>query len=93
MATAAGQVESAVGQIRGLQSQLTGYQESLAGTWQGDASTAFSNAYLTFSSDFTKIIQALEGIHDRLVTTQAKYSATEEQNTAAVTRVGGLLNK
>jgi WXG100 family type VII secretion target len=92
MATAAGQVEDAVGQVRAEQSRLGGYHGELMGGWQGTAATAFTNAYETFNADFTKVLNALEGIHEKLVGTHARYVANEETQTAAANRVQGLLN-
>ncbi|MGO9082096.1 MAG: WXG100 family type VII secretion target [Streptosporangiaceae bacterium] len=93
MATAAMQVEDAVTKIRGQQSQLAAYHGELMAGWAGDASMAFTNAYDSFNADFTKVINALEGIHEKLVGTRARYEATEEANTASVNRVAGLLNR
>jgi WXG100 family type VII secretion target len=93
MATAAVQVEDAVSRIRGLQSQLNAYHGELMGGWVGDAATAFTGAYESFSADFTKVINALEGIHEKLVSTHARYQATEDATTSAVNRVGSLLNR
>jgi ESAT-6 family protein len=92
MATAATQVEDAVGRIRGLQSQLNGYHSELMGGWMGDAATAFTSAYESFSADFAKVVNALEGIHEKLVGTRSTYQSTEESTTATVNRVGSLLN-
>jgi WXG100 family type VII secretion target len=93
MATAAVQVEDAVGQIRGQQSQLNGYHSQLVGGWVGDAATAFTGAFESFSADFTKVLNALEGMHEKLVGTRATYQSTEDSNTATVNRVAGLLNR
>jgi WXG100 family type VII secretion target len=93
MATAAVQVEDAVGQIRGQQSQLNGYHSQLVGGWVGEASTAFTGAFESFSADFTKVLNALEGMHEKLVGTRANYQSTEDANTATVNRVAGLLNR
>jgi len=93
MATAAVQVEDAVGQIRGQQSQLNGYHSQLVGGWVGDAATAFTGAFESFSTDFTKVLNALEGMHEKLVGTRANYQSTEDSNTATVNRVAGLLNR
>jgi WXG100 family type VII secretion target len=93
MATAAVQVEDAVTTIRGQQSQMNAYHSELVGGWQGDAANAFTSAYESFSADFAKVVNALEGIHEKLVGTRATYEATEETNTAAVNKVGGLLNQ
>ncbi len=93
MAVAATQVEDAVGQIRGQQSQLNGYHSQLMGGWVGDAATAFTSAYESFSADFTKVINALENIHEKLAGTRSRYEATEQANTATVNRVSSLLNR
>jgi WXG100 family type VII secretion target len=91
MATAAQQVESAVTVIRGLQSNMNGYNAQLQSSWQGQAATAFSNTYEAFSADFTKVLNALQSIHENLVSTHGTYATTEETNTGQVNRVMGLL--
>lgn len=93
MATAATQIESAVGEIRGLQSQLTGFHSDTMAGWQGTAATAFTSAYESFSADFAKVINALEGMHEKLVGTHANYVATEDANTSTASKVAGLLNR
>jgi ESAT-6 family protein len=93
MATAATQVEDAVGQIRGQQSQLNGYHSELKGGWVGDASNAFTSAYESFSADFTKVINALENMHEKLVGTRSRYEATEQANTQNVSRISSMLNR
>lgn len=93
MAQAAVQVEDALGQVRGQQSQLAGFHGDLMGGWQGMAASAFTNAYEQFNSDFSQVIQALQGIQEKLVSTRAHYETTEETQTAAANRVAGLLNK
>jgi WXG100 family type VII secretion target len=93
MAAAAAQVEDAVGKIRGLQSQLAGYQGQLMGGWTGTAASAFTSAFEAFNADFGKVINALDGIHERLVGTKVRYEATEDATTATVQRVGGMLNR
>ena len=93
MATAATQVEEAVGVIRGQQSQLSGFHDSLKGNWQGEASNAFTMAYEHFNADFTKVISALEGIHERLVGTHTRYVATEQANTQISSRISSALNR
>ena len=92
MAQAAVQVEDAVGQIRGQQSQLAGQHSDLMTGWQGQAATAFTSAYESFNSDFTQVLNALQGIHEKLGTTRTRYQATEETQAASANRVRGLLN-
>jgi WXG100 family type VII secretion target len=91
MATAAQQVESAVTTIRGLQSNMNGYASQMQAGWQGQAASAFANTYEAFSADFTKVLQALQNIHEKLVATDATYTTTEEANVGQVNRVAGLL--
>ena len=93
MATAATQVEDAVSKIHALQSQMNGYHAQLMSGWSGNAATAFTNTFEHFSADFTKIVNALENIHEKLVGTRSRYEATEESTTSAVGKVSGLLNQ
>jgi WXG100 family type VII secretion target len=92
MATASNQVEQAVSVIQGLQSSMNGYASQLRGGWQGQAATAFSSTYEAFTADFAKVLNALQSIQEKLVSTHGTYQTTEETNTSQVTRVAGLLN-
>ena len=91
MAQAANQVESAVSTIRGLQSNMTGYNSSLQGGWTGQAATAFNNAYEAFSADFAKVLNALQTMQEKLLSTQKTYAATEDTTTSQVNRVANML--
>lgn len=91
MATAAQQVEAAVTAIRGLQSNMTGYASQLQSGWQGDAASAFGNTYEAFSADFTKVLNALQSIQEKLVGTQSTYTTTEQANVGQVNKVAGML--
>jgi WXG100 family type VII secretion target len=93
MATAGQQVEDAVNQVRAEQSRLSGFHAELTGGWVGDAASAFTNAYNSFNADFTTVINALQSIQEKLVTSRARYEATEERQTAAANRVQGMLNR
>jgi WXG100 family type VII secretion target len=91
MAAAAQQVESAVTVIRGLQANMNGYNSQLQSSWQGQASSAFANTYEAFSADFARVLNALQSIQERLVSTHTTYVNTEEANTAQVSRVQAAL--
>jgi WXG100 family type VII secretion target len=93
MVTAANDVENALGTIRSLQTRLTGINDDLAGTWKGEAATAFGNAYAQFNSDFAIVINALNGIHEKLVGSHANYNASETANTEAVSKIASALNR
>ena len=82
MATAATQIEDAVGQIRGLQMQMNGYHADTMAGWQGQAASAFTAAFESFSADFTKVLQALDGMHEKLIGTRTNYQTTEDTNTS-----------
>jgi WXG100 family type VII secretion target len=92
MAQAANQVESAVSVIRGLQSSMNGYNSALQGGWTGQAATAFNGTYEAFSADFGQVLNALQVMRGKLVSTQATFTTTEETTTSQVGRVAGLLN-
>ena len=92
MAQAAQQVEAAFGMITGLQSNMNGYSSQLGGGWQGNAAVAFTRTYEMFSADFAKVLNALQAIHDKLVSTRNTYQATEDANTARVNQVAGLIS-
>ena len=91
MAQAAQQVEAAVGVISGLQANMNGYTSQLGGGWQGTASAAFTQAYEMFSADFAKVLNSLQVIQEKLVSTRNTYQATEEANTAKVNQVASMI--
>ncbi len=93
MVTAAAQVESALGEIRGQQGRLAGFHADLMGGWKGEASTAFTNAFDQFNADFNIVINALQGIHERLVGSHANYNATEAANAASASKISSALNR
>ncbi len=93
MVTAAQQAEDALGQIKGQQARLAGIHETLGGTWKGEASAAFTNAFNRFNEDFSIVINALNGIHERLVGSHANYNTVENANTQSATKLASLLNK
>ena len=57
------------------------------------AASAFTSAYDSFSADFTQVLNALQGIQEKLTATRTRYQATEETQTAAASRVQSLLNR
>jgi len=91
MAQAAQQVEAAVGRIGQLQANMNGYTALLSGGWQGNAAVAFTRTYEMFSADFAKVLNALQEIHGKLVSTHDTYQATEDANVAQVNQLAGLI--
>jgi WXG100 family type VII secretion target len=93
MTTAYNNLQTAVDEVRGLQSRLAGYQSSLQGGWVGMASSAFTTAYTAFNEDFSKVIQAMQYMQDKLVVTEKRYAANEATQTEAANRVSSMLNR
>jgi WXG100 family type VII secretion target len=93
MTTAYNELQSAVDDVKALQSRLSGYQADLQGAWTGDASSAFASAYTAFNADFTKVVQAMQVMQEKLVATEKRYSANEAEQTASATRVQSMLNR
>jgi WXG100 family type VII secretion target len=91
MAQAAQQVEAAVGVISGLQANMNGYTSQLGGGWQGNAAVAFTRTYEMFSADFAKVLNSLQVIHEKLVSTRNTYQTTEDTNTARVNQVASMI--
>jgi WXG100 family type VII secretion target len=91
MAQAAQQVESAVARIGQLQANMNGYTSQLSGGWQGNAAVAFTRTYEMFSADFAKVLNALQVIHEKLVSTHNTYQATEDANVAQVNQLAGVI--
>lgn len=93
MGQAATQVNAAVGEIQGLQSQLASAHESMASGWQGPASSTFTSAFTEFNADFTKVIQALNNLGDKLRQSGANYTTIEQANQSSANKIIGALNK
>jgi WXG100 family type VII secretion target len=93
MVTAAQQVDDALGDIRSQQSRLVSTSDTLQGGWQGEASTAFTNAFSKFNSDFGIVINALNGIHERLVGSHTNYNTVESANTTSAGKITSMLNR
>ena len=92
MVTAYNQLQEAVDQVKAQQSRLGGNQSDLQAGWRGDASSAFTSAYTAFNADFTKVLNAMQQMQEKLVATEKRYSVNEAEQTASATRVQGLLN-
>jgi WXG100 family type VII secretion target len=92
MAQAAAHVRGVNEEIGTLLSTLMSQLEPIASTWKGAASSAFQQLHQRWNSDAQKLNAALGGIAESLVATHRTYTASEDANTAAVSRVAGLIN-
>lgn len=92
MAQAAQDIDAAANTIRGLQTRLESSKNQLRGNWEGSASMAFEAVFNRFNEDFTRVLNALNGMHESLVQTKITYDAKEEMSQQAVNKVQALLN-
>jgi ESAT-6 family protein len=92
MAQAAQKLEDAAGTTRGIRNQLQSHNAELLQNWSGDAARAFGQVFEQFDQDFQKVLSTMEEMHGKLVQTRVTYERTEEEQTATVNRVSGLLN-
>ncbi|KAB2382241.1 WXG100 family type VII secretion target [Actinomadura montaniterrae] len=92
MQQAAGNVQDAHGQIGQIKNQLNTHHAELQAAWKGESSTAFTQVYNLFETEFAKVLKDLDLIHDKLVHTKAKYQTAEQNKTARVNTLKGLVN-
>ncbi len=92
MATAASQVEAAVGEIKGLQSNLAAAHENLQSGWVGTASSTFTNAFTEFNTDFTKVLNALNNLGEKLRASGQNYATVESANQSSANKIISSLN-
>ncbi|MBA9003173.1 MULTISPECIES: WXG100 family type VII secretion target [Thermomonospora] len=92
MAQAAQDIDASANVIKGLQTRLDGAKTALRANWEGNASMAFEQVFARFNEDFSRVLRALEGMHQSLVQTKITYDAKEEMSQQAVNKVQALLN-
>jgi WXG100 family type VII secretion target len=92
MAQAASRLEDAAGTTRQIRTQLQSHKGELLANWEGNAARAFDQVFEQFDADFQKVLSTMEEMHGKLVQTRVTYERTEEEQTATVNRVSGLIN-
>ncbi|MBT2212985.1 MULTISPECIES: WXG100 family type VII secretion target [Actinomadura] len=92
MQQAAGKVQDAHGRIGQIKGQLNAHHAELQGAWKGESAAAFTQVYNMFETEFTKVLKDLGVIHEKLVGTKAKYESAEQEKTARVSSLKGLVN-
>jgi WXG100 family type VII secretion target len=92
MQIAAQKVESAAQTIQGIQTKLQGHKAELRSGWDGKAAMKFEQVFNAWDEDFRKVLQALEGMHEKLVHTRIQYETTEDEQEAAAAKIDALLN-
>ncbi|HEX5497022.1 MAG TPA: WXG100 family type VII secretion target [Mycobacteriales bacterium] len=92
MQIAANKVESAAQTIQGIQSKLQGHKTELRSGWDGKAAMKFEQVFNAWDADFRKVLQALEGMHEKLTHTRIQYESTEDEQERAAAKIDSLLN-
>lgn len=92
MAQAAQDIDASANIIKGLQTRLEGAKTQMRVNWEGNASMAFEAVFNRFNQDFTKVLTALNGMHESLVQTKITYESKEQMSQDAVNKVQALLN-
>jgi WXG100 family type VII secretion target len=92
MAKAAQDIDEAASTIKGLQTSLQGHKAAVLSGWQGNAATAFDGVFQSFDEDMSKVLVALNGMHEKLVQNRTHYASAEEQQTDAARAINQFLN-
>jgi WXG100 family type VII secretion target len=92
MAQAAQKLDDAANVTKGIQLRLHGHKADLRAHWEGNAAGAFDRVFAQFDEDFSKVLNAMQSMHEKLVHTKIKYESTEQEQQAAVNKVANLLN-
>lgn len=92
MAQAAQEIQDKANIIKGLQNTLDGHKAELMGGWKGEAAMTFNQVHEEFNQDFTKVINALNGMHEHLVQTKIQYESREQESQQAASDVKRLLS-
>jgi ESAT-6 family protein len=91
MGQAAQQVQEKANIIKGLQNTLDSHKSDLMSGWGGEAAMTFNQVHEEFNKDFTKVINALQGMHESLVHTKIHYESKEQESREGVSEVQRLL--
>lgn len=91
LAKAVQEIETKAQVIQGLRNTLQDHKATISAGWKGGAAGTFDHVFGEFDADFTKVIQALETMHEKLTGTRIQYEAREQESHAAVSEVQRLL--
>lgn len=95
MDSAANHVDDVNREIAGLLSRVRGSVQQLGGgVWQGSAQVAFANVMTNWDDESRRLANALDAIGEQLRGNRRAFDASEQDNMAAINRVGaaGPLN-
>ncbi len=89
---AAQRVDKAAGVIRGLQVRIQGHKDHLRSGWDSTAARSFDDVFSHFDADFTRVLKALDTLHENLNQGTRTYEKSVADQQAAVNKVNQLLN-
>lgn len=92
MQRGANAVQEAHQQVQGLIQTLSGEVEQMMGGWGGQAANAFVGVHEAFNGQATKINQALDRMHQALVSTHSTYGTQETDQSQTFTNMTGNIN-
>lgn len=92
MAKAASDIDEAASTIKGLQTSLNGHKQAVLAGWKGNAAIAFDGVFQSFDEDMTKVLTALNGMHEKLVHNRTQYESAEQEQTDAAKAIHQFLN-
>jgi WXG100 family type VII secretion target len=79
------------GRIQAELGRLEGLVGSIAGGWEGDAATAYRGLQTRWNEDTAKLNKLLGEFQGAITATEATYTGTENESSAAISRITAAL--
>lgn len=73
-------LETAVSDCNSIYNQVMETVGALPQSWQSESATAFQNLFAVWQEDFSRIVAALQALHDNLVVNKQTYDQMEQDN-------------
>lgn len=78
-------LDTAVSDCNRIYNQVMDTVAVLPQSWQSESATAFQNLLATWQEDFSRVVAALQALHDNLVVNKQTYDAMEQDNRQTAT--------
>lgn len=91
LSRAANLVAEARQELNGQLQQLGGKLQGIGSQWRGSGAAAFNNVMERWNADAQKIIQSLEAFEDNLEKSESTYTAADDAQSAAFSKLSGRL--
>ncbi|MFB9366920.1 WXG100 family type VII secretion target [Kitasatospora sp. NPDC001664] len=86
----ANRIQEVNSSVQGEIQRLNTLVDEIKAGWQGQAAAAYQQLQTRFNEDATKLNQVLDEIRQAIVATTQAYTATEEEQRAAMNTGGGF---